>query len=182
MFWKNIKMNKGFTMVETLVAIGILSIAILGTYTAVQSGLQKSTMAKDEIVAFYLAQEAVEYVKNIRDENSLAGLSGTSVNWLAGLSAQASDNCYFGKVCTIDSPLKTTSHCTSGAGNCPNLRMDSNTGLWGYTGSWALTNFKREIQFQSISANEVRVNVAVYWTSRGSTKSFQVSEIIFNHQ
>lgn len=179
---ENLKNNRGFTIVETLVAIGILSVAILGTYTAVQGGLQKSTIAKDEIIAFYLAQEAIEYVKNIRDENSLRGLGGTSTHWLSGLSAQASDNCYFGKVCTIDSLLKVTANCAGGAGSCPNIRMDNTSGLWGYTGSWALTNFKREISFQSISANEVRVIVVVSWMSGGTSRSFQVSEIVFNHQ
>lgn len=170
-------------MVETLVAIGILSISILATYTAVQSSLQKSTIAKDEIIAFYLAQEAMEYVKNVRDENALDSLDGSTVDWLRGLSAQASDACYFGKTCTIDSANDAVANCASGAGTCPYLRQDATSGLVGYTAGWTQMPFRREVQIQSVVAGEeVRVIVTISWTSRGATRSFQVNEIIFNRQ
>ncbi|HEY4509194.1 MAG TPA: type II secretion system protein [Candidatus Paceibacterota bacterium] len=176
--------NTGFTLVESLVAISILSLSIAATFTAVQNSIQNSTYAKDEITAFYLTQEAMEFIKNIRDENALHSISGQSTNWLASLSNVSSDPCYFGKTCVIDSPLKTVTACSGGFGSCPNLKEDSGTGLFGYTsgGTWLTTNFKREIQFQQVASDEISVIIKISWTSRGIPKSFQVTETLFNRQ
>ena len=186
MKFKYIKTNKkyGFTLVESLVAISILSISILGTYTAVQNSLQSSTIAKDQVIGFYLAQEGMEYIKNVRDENALHSISGIPTNWLTGLSGVGSDPCYFGKTCTIDSPAGTASTCSGGFGSCPDIKRNSSNGLYGYTtgGSWVATNFKRDIQFTQNSADEVTVTISIRWTNRGTTKSFQIKQILFNRQ
>lgn len=180
------KKNIGFTLVETLVAISILSLSILATFTAVQNGLQTSITAKDQIVAYYLAQEAMEYVKNIRDENALNSLDGSSVNWLTGLvvtSGGGSGPCDFGKTCTIDSALKVVTACSAGFGTCPNLRQDTSTGLYGYTSSWPASNYKREIQFTNVVSNyEVKVTINITWNTRGTSKTFQVSQLLFNRE
>ncbi len=73
--YKNKK--RGFTMIETLVAIFILLISTTGPLSFAQSGLRASFLARDQIVAFYLAQDVVETIKNLRDQNSLSG-----ENWL----------------------------------------------------------------------------------------------------
>ncbi len=179
------KKNYGFTLVETLVAISILSLSILASFTAVQGGLQSSTFAKDQITAFFLVQEAMEFIKNVRDENALNSLDGSPVTWLTGMAELAGDPCYFGKTCIIDSPLKTLSNpapCGPAFGSCQNIRQDPVTGLFGYTGSWTETRFKREIQFQNIASDEVRVIISISWVSRGTTKSFQISQLLFDRQ
>lgn len=182
------KKNTGFTLVETLVAVSILSLSILATFTAVQNGLHSSSVSRDEVTAFYLTQEAIEYIKNIRDENALNAISGGSATWLTGLSEVSGDPCYFGKVCMIDAPLKNVMNCGSAAVTssppnlCPVLRQDVLTGLLGYTPSWAATKFKREIQFVSVNSDEVRVVVSISWTDKNQTKSFQVNESLFNRQ
>jgi prepilin-type N-terminal cleavage/methylation domain-containing protein len=182
-FIKKEKIKKqGFTLVETLVAIGILSLSILGAFTAVQSGLHSSTIAKDQITAFYLTQEVMEYIRNIRDENALHALDGTSVSWLHNLAESSGDACNFGSTCTIDSPLKVTARCSGGFGTCPVLRQDPASGLYGYTGSWTATNIKREVQLTSISSNEIQITVRMSWTSGAFSQSFQVTESMFNHQ
>lgn len=186
-----IKNNKGFSLVETLVAISILSLSIAATFTAVQGGIQNSTIAKDQTTAFYLAQEAMEYIKNIRDENALYSIQNPDAprNWLYGISSVANDPCYFGKVCQIDSSIKTVTSCgsasiTSSPPNlCSYLNQDPVTLLFGYTASWTVTRFKREIQIrQLVTDREVEVVISISWTSRAGTKSFQASETLFNRQ
>ena len=178
--------SKGFSLVETLVAVSILSLVIAGTLTAVQKGIQSSIYAKNQIFAFYLAQEGMEFIKNIRDENALNSVSGGSKKWLTGLSNISSDPCYFGKTCTIDSNIGIqnggVAACSGGFGTCPNLRQDPASGLLGYTSTWTITNFKREIQFQSISANEVSVVISISWISGAVNRSFQIQETLFNRQ
>ncbi len=182
-FIKNKKVKKrGFTLVETLVAIGILSLSILAAFTAVQNGLHSSLVAKDQVIAFYMTQEAMEFIKNIRDENALMSLDGTSVSWLHGLAESAGDPCYFGKTCIIDSPLKIATACSGSFGSCPVLRQDSTSGLYGYTSGWNETNIKREIQFESINSSEIMVTVRMSWNTGVFTQDFQVTQSVFNRQ
>ncbi len=176
----NKKSETGFTLVETLVAIGILSISILATFTAVQAGLQSSVNVKDTITAYYLAQEGMELIRNIRDDNALNSISGGANTWLTGLASVGGDPCYFGKICIIDSKTKIASTCS---GTCPAIKQDSN-GLFGYVSGTA-TKFRRDIQFMELVpayTDEKMVYITIYWTSGGVAKSFQVTETLFNRQ
>ena len=180
---KNLKFNSGSTIVETLVAISILTLSILGAFTAVQGSLQKSYYAKDQATAFYLIQEAVEYIRNIRDNNGMANIAaittGGSVNWLKGI-ATAGDACIFGNWCYIDSPLDSKTACSPNTfANCPFIKQDSTTGLFGYTNGTA-TKFKRAVQLTPINANEIVITVQVDWTSGVFSKSIQVKQSLFN--
>lgn len=184
MFTKNKKNNKGFTLVETLVAISVLSISILGTFTATQSGLSQSVYAKDQISANYLVQEAMEFIRNVRDENALINLTSTgSISWLSGLSDTDTDPCYFGKKCNIDSfkgkNFGGIYECS--ADNC-SLYQDTDTtnptyGLFGDSShNWPISRFKREITLTSVSSYEIIVTVNVIW-DKGNIK---VNQSLFN--
>src|ERR1035437_1859033 len=166
-----LKNNTGFTLVETLVAISILSISILSTFTAVQSSLQTSLFARDQITAFYLIQESMECMRNTRDENALTNIAslssgGSGVNWLHKISEFVGDPCYFGNVCIIDSPQKLMTYCGTSFGTCPIIREDSVSGLFGYNGNWIATKFKREIQLQKIGPDEIIIVVRVSWSGK----------------
>lgn len=62
--------SEGFTIIETLVAIAILMISIAGPLTIAQKGLTASVYAKDQIVASFLAQDAMEFIKNEKSNSS----------------------------------------------------------------------------------------------------------------
>src|SRR3989338_9186586 len=95
--------NKGFT--------------IIGTSSAVQSAISSYIFSKDQIVAFYLAQEGFEQIRNLRDENRLKNR-----DWLYGIARDSGDPCYFGNACTVDSITAVIARC-SGVGSCPPLRQ-----------------------------------------------------------
>jgi prepilin-type N-terminal cleavage/methylation domain-containing protein len=61
------KHSKGFTLVETLVAITILMIAIAGPLTVANKGYTASIDAKKQAVAMNLAQEGLEYLNHLKD-------------------------------------------------------------------------------------------------------------------
>lgn len=178
-----VKKNRGFTVVETLVAISILSLSVVATFAAVQGSLQDSSLVKDQITAFYLAQEAVEYVKAIRADNSLKTLHGTATTMLAGIPA----NCLTTNACTIDSFTKQAVDCLGDFGACQNIKMDTGLssptkGLMGYTSGWTATPFKREIKFSQLTLSEYKLTVKISWVTRGANKSFQITESLFSIQ
>lgn len=177
----NYKKNKGFTLVETLVAIGILSISILATFTAVQNSLHDSSLSKDRIIAFFLAQDVVEFIKNKRDNNAIADLSGTPTNWLSGI-ATFGDPCYFTETCRVDSYSDSLVDCVYDSGSvCQNIRQNTSTGLYGYNPAWSESKFRRSVHFQSINADEVLLTVTIVWNEGSVAKTFQVDQLLFNH-
>lgn len=173
----NFKSKKGFTLVETLVAIGILSLSVLATFGAVQNSLQNSGLTKDRTTAFYLIQEGMEYVKNTRDSNALKYIGGYSSTWLTGMS-DFGDPCYFGSKCQLDvNATPSITNCPSNV--CSQLRIDPTTGAYGFDSSWTPTTYTREIEFTSINSNEVRVTITISWVNRGQNKSVQVTQLLY---
>ena len=172
--------NKGFTIIESLVAIAILILAITGAASAIQTGISSYIFSKDQIIAFYLAQEGLEQVRNIRDENGLKGQ-----NWLTGISANSSDPCFFGKSCAADpiplgNPLLF--RCGDAPGSCPVLRQDTSTGFFGYDPSWLATVFRREIVLTQINADEISILVTVDWSKGIVNRQFRAKESLLNWQ
>lgn len=173
-------MKKGFTILETIIAIAVVSLVIAGATSAVRTGLVGSSIAKEQVKAFYLAQEAIEVVRNKRDGNILANFNGTPTNWLAGI-ARVGDPCAPGNTCAVDASTYTLSNSgCSGWNSCPYLRQDPNTYLYGYNGAWTETLFRREIQIENISADEINVTVQISWTHGATTRSFKTKTLLMN--
>jgi Tfp pilus assembly protein PilV len=61
--------ERGFSLFETLVAIFILMVAVAGAMSLTQKSLTSSAYSKDQVIASFLAQDAIEYIRNIRDYN-----------------------------------------------------------------------------------------------------------------
>lgn len=82
--------NQGFTILETIVAIAILLVAIAGPLTVAEKGLIAAVSSQDQLTASYLAQDLMEYVKNVRDDNLL-----NNRYWLTDIfsSPSSSGNC-----------------------------------------------------------------------------------------
>jgi prepilin-type N-terminal cleavage/methylation domain-containing protein len=174
----NFQKERGFTIVESLVAITILVLVITGATSAIQVGISSYIFSKNQIIAFYLAQEGFEQIRNIRDENSLRGQ-----DWLTNLSANSSDPCFFGNACIVDPVLTSIpTRCNSGPGNCPILKQDINTGFFGYDPAWSDTIFRREILLTQINNNEVSILVTVDWSKGIITRQFRARENILNWQ
>lgn len=170
------RLDSGFTIIESLVAITILVVVVTGAMSAVQTGISSYTFSKDQIIASYLAQEGFEQLRNIRDGNGLS-----SANWLSGIAQVGGDPCATGKVCTV-SPLESTAMIGCSSGPCSYIRQDPVTGAYGYNAAWTLTSFRREITLTSVNANEMSVEVTIYWTKGASAREFNVRENILNWQ
>ena len=51
--------KKGFTILETLIALSIVGLGIGGATLAIRSGLSASALAKEQVKAFYLDRKSV---------------------------------------------------------------------------------------------------------------------------
>lgn len=66
----------GFTLVETLVAVSIFSMSILGLISILASSISNTNYVKQKMEASYLAQEGIEYVRNVRDTDVISAVNG----------------------------------------------------------------------------------------------------------
>ena len=60
------KQNKGFTLIETLVAVMIFTSSVLALI-AIYPLVYLLLLIKTKISGTYLAQEGIEYIRNMRD-------------------------------------------------------------------------------------------------------------------
>jgi prepilin-type N-terminal cleavage/methylation domain-containing protein len=113
---KKTSTKNAFTLVESLVAISILLIATVGPLSIVASSIATANLAKDQVVAYYLAQEAIEMVRNIRETNAIVSPG----EWLKGLYPTINNPdpaCQNG--CAIDAINSTLKTCaTINDNNC----------------------------------------------------------------
>lgn len=185
--------HKSFTLIETMVAVSILAVAVIGPFSAVQGALRNSYVARDQLTAASLAQEGMEYIRSVRDGNFL-----NNRNWMHGLDpatglgyacvgANPSQYCMVdptrGDV-HVDSPDNSAmqSYASVDAGNCgaglPCLYIDPSTRLYNQQGVGDQTVFKRAVQVRILSANEVLVTVQVYWTTGQTQYSATVRDTL----
>lgn len=174
------KRARGFTLIETLVAVLLLSLSIAGPLTLASKGLSAALIARDQMIAFYLAQDAVEYVRFVRDSNKLAGQP-----WLTNLNA-----CTGANGCTVDPSSGTVSAC-SGACSLINKYSDG-TGRAYFTYSSSPNTSVTPQQFRrtvtlappsaGVTTEEVLV-VSVSWRAQsGVTRTISVRENILDWQ
>jgi type II secretory pathway pseudopilin PulG len=193
-------LTKAFTLVETLVAIAVLLLAIVGPFISVQHALIASYIARDELIGNSLAQEGIEDVRRVRDNNFLtANSSGsTDTDWLAGIDGTSNEtfsaNCFgnsqSGNACTVDPSARAITQCSGSS--CMPLYTNS---LYLYTQSGngnIQSRFTRIIQLCYVQSdgscstntgsptNEVKVTSTVTWSTSGVPGQAVVTDYLQN--
>ncbi len=161
--------EKGFTIVEVLVALTIFSIAVGGIITVASQG-------------------GIELVRGIRDTSVAAQPVGSeSLGWAPFASAIAS--CSSG--CDVDSTntsgtfafpdVSNVTACAGAGGFCP-LYYDTSTGF--YRDSWPAgtppnSTYARKIVVTT-TADTATVTTTVTWLEGSVTQSLTETETLFN--
>mgnify|MGYP001592018519 CR=1 FL=1 len=182
------KYNKGFTLVETLIAVTILATAVAGTMTIAFQGLRGAQLAKDELVASYLAQEGVDFIRAWRDQNYLSGLvtSPDDADWVSGLvNGAGGAPCATANGCTVDMTDPTSAPDICG-GVCNPLTFDPADGLYSQEaagGTRVNSPFTRTIRMSSLSANKYHiVTVTMTWQTGPISRQLVLREVLSNWQ
>ena len=182
---QTIKKNSGFTLVETMFAVYILTFTIVGLMTVVANSLFSARYARDEITVNYLLQEVVDYVRNDRDTTVFLESGGNWNTFLGKYDNCSSQNgCYF-DVLGGDTPKRCN-------GSCPYLYYDEDAsdtpfyvnGDGGSMDGMLKTNFKRKIIIGPNVSNpdEIDVTVIVDWKNGSKEVMRSLSTSLMNWQ
>jgi len=153
------KNNKGFTLLETIVAVGLIVVGLVAALALITTSLFYVSNIQDRLAAANLIAEGIEVVRNIRDNNWLQNKVWN--NGLANGDYQVAYN-------------STTLFSFSGSP----LLLDSN-GIYNYT-SGAATSYVRKISIINLSNYEIRIISMVTWQRRGITYSSSAEDHLFN--
>lgn len=143
--------NKGFTLIETLVALAVLSTALIGVLSLIILNISNARNVEKNLIAANLAQEGIEVVRNMRDND-----------WHEGND--------FGSFLPADGEYRVQWNDTvlrNLDGN-PVLLFAEDSGMYGYDMGQS-TAFKRKIFIEKISDVEIKVAVTVEWELKGRT-------------
>jgi Tfp pilus assembly protein PilV len=83
----------GFSFMEVMLSVFVLSIGIVGVMPLFVSSLRESLDIRDQVAASMLAQEGVELVQNFRDNNRVSEAS-EGVFDSSTFPTTSSDNCW----------------------------------------------------------------------------------------
>lgn len=173
--------KKGFTLVETLVAVSILLGAIITPMVIASQGIAITTYARDQVIAAYLAQDAVEYIIAKKKQNTFDSVINESPTiWLNGLY-----QCEGPEGCTIDTTLalgtsNNASQCSGGV--CPALNYNTVTGAYGHQSGadWISSRFTRKIYgFVLDNPSEAVLVVIISWKNGATQRSFTLKTNIY---
>jgi prepilin-type N-terminal cleavage/methylation domain-containing protein len=151
----------GFTLVEVLVSILVLSLAFTAIFYILVTNISDADLIKDNFIASGLVQEGMEVVRNIRDNDWHAGNTfGTSIpdgTYLVQWNSQS-------LMPFVDSYLK----------------KDNVTGFFSYD-SGIDTVFKRTVTISTVVQDvEKKVVVSVTWSEKGRLMSVSAEDHLYN--
>lgn len=169
---KKFSSQKGFTLIETLVAVTILMISIAGPLTIAYKSYAAAVTARDQMIASYLAQDAMEYLKHVRDNNLF---KGSSTSMLEGFG-----QCGVNNVCTVDTQTGIISFSS------PQLFKSDPDSWYGHSGSLK-TPFSRSFYVTGVSnagspalPAEAKIVVTVTWRNGTVTNQVVYDNEIYN--
>jgi prepilin-type N-terminal cleavage/methylation domain-containing protein len=172
--------QKGYTLIELMVAVAILGLGITGSLFLLNQTLRNTSVVKNNFIATYLASEGIELVRNMRDTNWRNGkvLEDGGVNdWRFGLQVQMSSPCLPANDCGMD-----FNDAALMAGQAiAFLKFDPSTGGKYYYDVGLNTIFKREISVEDLTAPfSIKVISTISWTEKGIPKLRVIEEHLYN--
>lgn len=160
--------NKGFSLVEVIIVLGIMTMGLLGVASLILQNMQVEILTKDYLAASMLAQEGLELVRNKRDDNWVKLRP-----WLTGIPIGTFVMDYRGDV-----SVNTTPNVNGDAGTM--LYLGANN-FFTHQSSLAPSGFYRILETRLSDDNTyILLNCDVMWNSRFGVRHYTVSTTLYN--
>jgi Tfp pilus assembly protein PilV len=185
--------ESGFTLVETLVSVFVLTVSISAMLNLGASSFFSVRYSRNDIVGNNLVQEAVEYIRNTRDTAYLTGSVGATA-WKTNVLA----TCTTSDGCMID-PYNRSTQVSQHVLSCPASGCEplyffdggtNGTSFYGYqNSSYNLgfiksyqTTYYRTVKMKDITdsngEHQYVVDVTLKWNNALNTKTINQSVVL----
>jgi len=191
--------HTGFSLVETLVAISILLIVIVGPMTIIAGAAQSTNFSSEQVTASFLAQEGLELAQKERDDLVLSAfdagaVEGSDTAWTALIDPTGTyEYCIDvdgdgAEVCSLEIQTDSTGtvavdDCSAGNRSNCQLYLDASTGVRSvYThdsGAGVRTPYNRTISFEPVGTQEVKVTSRVTWRTGEQRQEQSVEAVTY---
>lgn len=169
---------------EIMAVLSVISIGMLGIVSLVIQNIQVQNVNQNYLAASMLAQEGLELVRNIRDENWVQGR-----DWKLGEGTGSATDIIQDWTVTEDGTYAIDYHPTgiddSGANDADNItdaraRLFLNaSGYFDHDDTGGITPFSRLITIVD-NGNNINVDALVQWKERGRTHEYKASTILYD--
>lgn len=165
---KNLNQN-GFTILEMIVVIFIISLAMIGVMSLVGQNIQAQYINKNDLIASQLAQEGLEIVRSVRDSNWK-----NNYPWDTNLDNGSYVWDYRGAI-DMSNRLITD----------PQAKLYLRTGapdngFYWSGGSGIATNFSRIVTINNKTSTSTVVSCLVQWKEKGKTHNYKAETALYD--
>lgn len=171
--------NSGFTLIETIVAVLVLTISLSALLNLTASSAVTARYSRNDITVNYLLQEVIDFIRNDRDttafHNNLDGLGWSRFIEKYNSACFSSDGC-------IIEPVKSLIESCSG--DCISLNYidnPSDTGFYTYDPG-VKSIFQRTVKMSNVNPDEIKIEVIINWDNNGVNKSRTMTSNLLNWQ
>lgn len=159
---KKIKNQNGQSLMELVVAIGVITVGLFSVWNLFISNFNGEQEAGARILSINLAREGLEIVKNIRDSNwlyidsnadcSYNGVISSPCKWDSGLSGDGTgiiENIFSANVYIDDSSVSSINDSKT------RIYRDQSSGLYSHDNSGIPTTYRRLIEIKNICCTDL---------------------------
>jgi type II secretory pathway pseudopilin PulG len=156
------KQKNAFTLMEIIIVMGVITSVLTSALVLITMTVNSTKASRSKIIAIGLSQEGLEIVRNIRDNNWLAGRR-SPLNWRQD----------------IDPGDYRVQYDSLGLLNFSNTPLRINNGFYQY-GAGDNTPFFRKITIEHIGNNQIRVVSEVTWNEQGRNQVISAETKFYN--
>ncbi len=171
----NEKKNKSaFSLLETVVVLFIVSIGLVSILSVTVDSMRAQNLNKNSLVAYHLAEEGLELVKNVRDTNFIQNTTSTPVAWNHYIEGESGANKYRVDYATFEPtviPDITEAKLQ--------LSTGANPGFYLHSTSSPDSIFSRMITIDPINASSSALTSLVEWVDQGQTYQVELNSILY---
>lgn len=164
-----IKFKKGFSIIEILVVLFIVSVSLLGVLSLLIQNIQVQNINKNNLIASSLSQEGIELIRQVRDNN---WQNSRPFNTFLGNGSYVVDF-------QTGQPLMTS--------NSADFRLYLKDGLYVHKNIWdsglTSTLFSRQIiinRLNSYAGMPLQVRSIVSWTDRNRPYRYELQTLLYD--
>lgn len=189
--------NRGFTLIEVLIAVVIFSTSLAGLLLIVGTGIGNINVSKNRLIANYLAQEGIEIMRYKRDYQTETHPNVSNISPSPGwtIFANMMTDCDSVDACGVTAvrPLDPPVNCTGNVSSCRIVQHtvgNPATGAYDIFGSpgasgWTPTIYSRFVYVETPTNNSSTsyvIHSVVKWNQGSGVYVTSMSETIYDWQ